>query len=69
MAKAKKKKGPRQAVGLKCKACGSFNYITQYNKNNENLKKQTTGAKTFPLRKYCKKCKSPQDHDLAKKLK
>lgn len=68
MAKSKKK-GPRQAVGLKCKVCSAFNYITQYNKNNENLRKQTTGESTFPLKKYCKRCKKSTDHVMAKKLK
>ncbi len=68
MAKAKKK-GPRQAVGLKCKVCGAFNYITQYNKNNETLMKQTEGKNTFPLNKYCKKCKKVTPHVPTKKLK
>jgi ribosomal protein L33 len=66
---AKKKKGPRQAVGLKCGVCGAFGYITQYNKNNEQLKKQTTGEDTFPLNKYCDVCKKHTTHKMAKKLK
>ncbi|MGD9128918.1 MAG: 50S ribosomal protein L33 [Candidatus Woesebacteria bacterium] len=67
---AKKKKGPRQAAGLKCTVCGNFNYITEFNKNNEQLKKQTTGESTFPLKKYCNKvCKKRTKHVLAKKLK
>lgn len=66
---AKKKKGPRQAVGLKCKVCGNFNYITEYNKNNEQLKKQTDGEGSFPLNKYCKRCRKVTPHVQAKKLK
>lgn len=65
---AKKKKGPRQSVGLKCDACGAFGYITEYNKNNEQLKKQS-GDGTFPLNKYCKVCKKHTVHKQAKKLK
>jgi ribosomal protein L33 len=66
---AKKKKGPRQAVGLKCKVCSSFNYLTVYNKLNEQTKKQTTGESTFPLNKYCKRCRKSTEHVMAKKLK
>jgi len=66
---AKKKKGPRQAVGLKCSKCNTFGYITQYNKNNETLKKQTGGEGSFPLNKYCSVCKEHTSHVLAKKLK
>lgn len=66
---AKKKKGPRQAAGLKCTVCGAFGYITQYNKNNEQLKKQTQGEGTFPLRKYCSVCQQTTEHNLSKKLK
>jgi len=66
---AKKKKGPRQAVGLKCKVCSNFNYITEFNKNNEILKKQTTNESTFPLNKYCKRCKTSTPHVQSKKLK
>jgi ribosomal protein L33 len=66
---AKKKKGPRQAVGLKCKECNNFNYITEYNKNNEQLKKQTDDKSTFPLMKYCKRCRKSTPHTLSKKLK
>jgi len=66
---AKKKKGPRQSAGLKCKVCGFFNYITEYNKNNETLMKQTTGESTFPLNKYCKHCQKSTTHVLSKKLK
>ena len=64
----KAKKGPRQSVGLKCGVCGFFNYLTQYNKNNELLKKQK-GAGTFPLRKYCKRCRQHTEHKPMKKLK
>jgi ribosomal protein L33 len=66
---AKAKKGPRQAAGLQCKVCKSFGYITEYNKNNEQLKKQTTGKSTFPLNKYCAVCKKVTEHSLMKKLK
>ncbi|MEX0896215.1 MAG: 50S ribosomal protein L33 [Patescibacteria group bacterium] len=66
---AKSKKGPRQIVGLQCKACKSFGYITEYNKNNEQIKKQADGKPTFPLRKYCSVCRSHEDHVMAKKLK
>jgi len=65
----KSKKGPRQKVGLKCSACGVFGYITNYNKNNEQLKTQAGGEKTFPLNKYCKKCMKHTAHKMAKKLK
>ncbi len=68
MAKSKKK-GPRQAVGLQCKVCLHFNYVTTYNKNNENLKKQSTGEGTFPIKKYCKYCKKHTEHKMMKKLK
>ncbi len=66
---AKAKKGPRQIVGLKCKACGNFGYLTEFNKNNEQLKKQTTGETTFPLKKYCAVCRKHTVHVQAKKLK
>ncbi len=66
---AKKKKGPRQAVGLVCTECNKFNYITEYNKLNERLKKQTTGEETFPLAKYCPNCKARTKHRISKKLK
>lgn len=66
---AKKKKGPRQAVGLKCSVCNNFNYITEYNKNNEILKAQTGEDKTFPLNKYCSRCRKSTSHKMAKKLK
>ena len=66
---AKKKKGPRQLVGLKCSECGAFNYITEYNKNNEQLKKQKNGETSFPIKKYCKVCRKTTVHKVAKKLK
>ncbi|OGJ15618.1 MAG: 50S ribosomal protein L33 [Candidatus Pacebacteria bacterium RIFCSPHIGHO2_01_FULL_46_16] len=69
MAAGKKKKGPRQAAGLQCGVCKSFGYITEYNKNNEILKKQTTNESTFPLNKYCSVCRKHTTHKLAKKLK
>lgn len=65
---AKKKKGPRQSVGLTCTECKTFNYVTEYNKNNELLKKQK-GEETFPLKKYCATCRSHKVHKLKKKLK
>lgn len=66
---AKKKKGPRQLAGLTCTVCKSFNYVTEYNKNNEILKTQAGEDKTFPLSKYCKKCRKHTEHKMAKKLK
>ena len=66
---AKKKKGPRQAVGLKCSVCNAFNYITEYNKNNDTLKKQTGGESAFPLNKYCSVCRKTTKHVVSKKLK
>lgn len=66
---SKKKKGPRQAAGLQCTHCKSFGYVTDYNKNNETLKKQTSGDSTFPIMKYCKVCKVHREHKLMKKLK
>ncbi|MDA1079695.1 MAG: 50S ribosomal protein L33 [bacterium] len=69
MAAGKKKKGPRQAAGLQCSDCKSFGYITEYNKNNEILKKQTTNESTFPLNKFCSVCRKRTAHKLMKKLK
>ena len=66
---AKKKKGPRQIVGLKCSRCSAFGYITEFNKNNEILKKQKGDDPTFPIKKYCKKCRAHTMHKQAKKLK
>lgn len=66
---AKKSKGPRQIVGLKCTVCNAFGYVTEFNKNNEQLKKQTTNETTFPLKKYCKVCRKHTEHKQAKKLK
>jgi ribosomal protein L33 len=66
---AKKKKGPRQIFGLQCTKCKQFGYVTEYNKNNEQLKKQTTGESTFPIMKYCKRCKTHTEHKIMKKLK
>lgn len=65
----KKKKGPRQAAGLQCSVCKSFNYVTEYNKINEQLKKQMTNETTFPLNKYCLRCRQHTEHKMAKKLK
>lgn len=69
MAGNKKKKGPRQPMGLQCTECNSFNYVTVFNKNNEQLKEQTTGEKTFPINKYCNVCRKHTSHKLLKKLK
>jgi ribosomal protein L33 len=66
---AKKKKGPRQKIGLQCTVCKSFGYVTEYNKNNEQLKKQQSGEATFPISKYCKVCKKHTEHKQMKKLK
>jgi len=66
---ASKKKGPRQTVGLVCSVCKKFNYVTEYNKNNEVLKKQKDGEGTFPIMKFCPKCNKQTEHKLAKKLK
>lgn len=66
---AGKKKGPRQHVGLQCKECGAFNYITQYNKVNEQLKEQRSDGKTFPIKKYCNSCRAHTEHKMVKKLK
>lgn len=66
---ASKKKGPRQPVGLVCTVCGKFNYITEYNKNNETLKKQLNQEGTFPLNKFCAHCNKVTPHKMAKKLK
>jgi ribosomal protein L33 len=69
---AKAKKGPRQTVGLQCSECKAFNYVTEYNKNNEQLKVQAKGGdnqKTFPLKKYCQRCQKHTEHKMAKKLK
>ena len=66
---AKGKKGPRQAAGLVCETCGSFNYITEFNAVNERLKEQTQGEGTFPINKYCNVCRASHPHKLKKKLK
>lgn len=66
---AKKKKGPRQLAGLQCTVCKHHNYTTEYNKNNEQLKKQTGGDATFPIKKYCKHCQKTTEHKMMKKLK
>jgi ribosomal protein L33 len=63
------KKGPRENVGLVCTKCGAFNYISEFNKVNERLKKQTQGEGTFPIKKYCRRCDAHTPHKLQKKLK
>ncbi len=63
------KKGHRQFVRLVCTKCGNSNYITQYNKINENLKKQTSNKETFPLMKFCARCNKHTSHKMDKKLK
>lgn len=62
-------KGPRQHIGLVCTVCGTFNYISEFNKNNERLKKQTGGDDTFPLKKYCSVCQKHTDHKKREKTK
>ncbi len=64
-----KKKGPRDIVGLVCTVCGAFNYVTEFNKNNERLKKQTSGEETFPIKKFCPRCNKHTLHKVQKKLK
>ena len=66
---AKKKKGPRQVIGLKCGECSSFKYVSEYNKNNEQLKEQANSEKTFPLNKFCNVCRKHTPHTISKKLK
>lgn len=66
---AKKKKGPRQILGLQCTKCKHQNYVTEYNKNNEQLKKQSSGKTTFPMKKYCRHCRAHTEHKQMKKLK
>lgn len=66
---AKAKKGPRQSVGLQCSECKHFGYITQFNKVNEDLKKQRDGEGTFPMNKYCRFCRKHTSHKAMKKLK
>jgi ribosomal protein L33 len=66
---AKAKKGPRESIGLECSVCGAFNYITEYNKNNELLKKQKDTSYKFTQKKYCKTCRKSQVHTVKKKLK
>lgn len=66
---AKSKKGPRESVGLECTVCGAFNYITEFNKVNEQLKKQQDPNYKFEPRKYCSSCNKAQKHKVKKKLK
>lgn len=56
-----KKKGPRHILGLKCAVCGTFNYVSQRNRNNT--------AEKIELRKYCKVCRKHALHKEMKKLK
>jgi large subunit ribosomal protein L33 len=58
---AKAKKGPRQAFGLRCSVCKSFNYITSRNKLNT--------VEKLTLSKYCSTCMKHTEHKEAKKLK
>ncbi|MBQ6436692.1 50S ribosomal protein L33 [bacterium] len=66
---SKKKKGPRQLVGLQCSDCKAFGYVTTYNRNNDILKRQAGEKESFPLKKYCKKCRHHTLHKAMKKLK
>lgn len=63
------KKGPRQIIGLVCTKCKNFNYVTEYNKVNEQLKKQKDGDGTFPILKFCSRCNERTPHKMKKKLK
>lgn len=58
---AKKGKGPRMILGLKCADCGAFNYITERNKVNTPDK--------LELKKYCKRCRKHTAHKETSKLK
>lgn len=58
---AKKSKGPRGILALKCAVCGRQNYITAKNRNN-------TAAK-LAIKKYCRKCRRHTVHKETSKLK
>jgi len=58
---AKKKKGPRQILGLICQECKSFNYVSERNRTNTEKK--------LVLRKYCKRCRKHTEHKETSKLK
>ncbi len=55
------KKGNRIIVGLKCKDCGRFNYVTERNRINRPEK--------LALKKYCRDCHRHTMHVEVKKLK
>lgn len=61
MAKVKRKKGPRQVIGLKCSESGVINYITTKNKNN------TTGK--LKLKKFSPQTRAVTIHVETTKLK
>lgn len=65
---AKKKVGPRRTMVLQCTECKKINYVSEYNKNNETLKKQA-GEGTFPLSKFCNTCRSHTSHKMREKMK
>jgi large subunit ribosomal protein L33 len=58
---AKKSKGPRAILALKCSVCNRQNYISERNKNNTIEK--------LALKKYCKKCRKHLIHKETSKLK
>ena len=65
---AAKKKGPRQIIGLKCTQHGGMNYVTEINKNNQQLKHQQS-IKSFSRRKFCPTCRQHTQHKAKIKLK
>ncbi|MCX6817100.1 MAG: 50S ribosomal protein L33 [Candidatus Beckwithbacteria bacterium] len=58
---AKKSKGPRGLIALKCSVCNRQNYITQKNRTNTPEK--------LALTKYCRKCRKHTIHKETSKLK
>jgi len=58
---AKSKKTPRILIALLCTVCGAQNYLTQKNKTNTPDK--------LKFHKYCKWCKTRNEHKESAKLK
>ena len=58
---AKKGKGPRGILGLKCSVCNAQNYLTQRNRVNTTEK--------LALKKYCRRCRQHTPHKEMSKLK
>ena len=58
---AKKGKGPRGILGLKCSICNAQNYLTQRNRVNSPEK--------LALKKYCPRCRKHTPHKEMSKLK